>query len=101
MLWYSLEVPHRGTSNEYHNMFSWRKKKKYFPDITLLSEAMYIFLYSCIKLAEDNNNMRIVSAHRKLEEFSVHILYIGYTIFNLITALCALVLSKITRKNLW
>ena len=28
MLWYSLEVPHRGTSNEYaQHMFSWRNKK--------------------------------------------------------------------------
>ena len=27
MLWYSLEVPHRGTSNEYHNMFSGSSKQ--------------------------------------------------------------------------
>ena len=28
MLWYSLEVPHRGTSNEYPQLkFSWRNKK--------------------------------------------------------------------------
>ena len=28
MLWYSLEAPHRGASNEYpQHMFSWRNKK--------------------------------------------------------------------------
>ena len=28
MLWYSLEAPHRGASNEYpQRMFSWRNKK--------------------------------------------------------------------------
>ena len=27
MLWYSLEAPHRGASNEYHNVFLWRNKK--------------------------------------------------------------------------
>ena len=33
MLWYSLEAPHQGTSNEYpKHMFSWRNKKKYQPD---------------------------------------------------------------------
>ena len=31
MLWYSLEVPHWGTSNEYpQHMFSWRNKKNVF-----------------------------------------------------------------------
>ena len=30
MLWYSLEAPQRGASNEYpQHMFSWRNKKKY------------------------------------------------------------------------
>ena len=30
MLWYSLEMPRRGASNEYpQHMFSWRNKKKY------------------------------------------------------------------------
>ena len=33
MLLYSLEAPHRGTSDEYpQHMFSWRNKKKYLPD---------------------------------------------------------------------
>ena len=37
MLWYSLEGPHWGTSNEYpQHMVSWKIKKKYFPD-TLFS----------------------------------------------------------------
>ena len=33
MLWYSLEAPHRGASNEYpQHMVSWRNKKKNLPD---------------------------------------------------------------------
>ena len=33
MLWYSLEAPRRGASNEYpQHMFSWRNKKKYLMD---------------------------------------------------------------------
>ena len=31
MLWYSLEEPHWGASNESH-MFSWRKKEKHYVD---------------------------------------------------------------------
>ena len=31
MLWYSFEVPHLGTSNEYpQHMFSWRNKKNIY-----------------------------------------------------------------------
>ena len=37
MLWYSLEVPHRGTSNEYHNMFSGRNKETIYLDTFLIS----------------------------------------------------------------
>ena len=43
MLWYSLEVPYRGTSNEYPQcMFSWRNKKIFcvYPHLNLSRTAM-------------------------------------------------------------
>ena len=41
MLWYSLEVPHQGASNEYpQHMFSSRNKKKKFNWYLLVSTAM-------------------------------------------------------------
>ena len=42
MLWYSLEAPWQGTSNEYlQHMFSSRNKKKYYVD-THSSVAMLV-----------------------------------------------------------
>ena len=39
MLWYSIEVPHLGTSNEYpQHMFLWSNKKKYL-DVFIWSYA--------------------------------------------------------------
>ena len=44
MMWYSLEVPHRGTSNEYQqHMFSWRNKKN-IVWILLLSGVMIPYM---------------------------------------------------------
>ena len=45
MLWYSLEAPHWGTSNEYpQHMFSWRNKKKYYVDSpSYLAQWRYTF----------------------------------------------------------
>ena len=41
MLWYSLEAPRRGVSNEYHNIFfSYRNNKKILCGYPLLSRAM-------------------------------------------------------------
>ena len=38
MVWYSLEAPHRGASNEYQqHMFSWRNKK----NINLIPTLIY------------------------------------------------------------
>ena len=39
---YSLEAPCQGASNEYpQHMFSWRNKKKYFPDNPSCLELCY------------------------------------------------------------
>ena len=44
MLWYSLEAPQRGASNEYHNMFFlWRNKKKY--QYFLVEKAIFYIKY--------------------------------------------------------
>ena len=41
MLWYSLEAPHRGASNEYtQHVFLWRNKKNIYL-IPHLSGALY------------------------------------------------------------
>ena len=48
MLWYSLEVPHLGTSNEYtQHMFSWRNMKI---DIYLISPRKHNFTASVAQL---------------------------------------------------
>ena len=44
---YSLEVPHRGTSNEYpQHMFLWRNKKNI--SIFLLKKVLYLELCSYV-----------------------------------------------------
>ena len=44
-LWYSLEAPWKGTSNEYPHLFSRNKKKKYYVATPFLSGAMFMFAY--------------------------------------------------------
>ena len=40
MLWYALEAPRRGASNEYpHHMFSWRNKKNIMDTPVICSYA--------------------------------------------------------------
>ena len=34
MLWYSLEVPHRGASNEYHNICFYGELEKIIPELS-------------------------------------------------------------------
>ena len=40
MMWYSLEAPRRGASNEY-NMFLWRNKKKTYQHFLVKKSALY------------------------------------------------------------
>ena len=46
MLWYSLEAPLRGVSNEYHKIFLWRNKENissfFFYKSTLCGAMFYI-----------------------------------------------------------
>ena len=59
MLWYSLEAPRRGTSNEYpQHMFSWRNKK-IFTGYPPLSRPM-ILSRSAVK---PNNLVRALAIH--------------------------------------
>ena len=48
MLWYSLEVPHRGAANEYlQHIFLWRDKKNM--QITpLMCSYSWVFLCVCV-----------------------------------------------------
>ena len=48
MLWYSLEVLHEGTSNEYsQHLFLWRKWKNIFPiPVLIWSYVIAILLFS-------------------------------------------------------
>ena len=47
MLWYSLEAPRRGASNEYpQHMFSWRNKK----DISIFLDEKAPYLLLCFTL---------------------------------------------------
>ena len=44
ILWYSLEAPQRGASNEYHNIFLFRNEKNI--STFWLKKAPYLELYS-------------------------------------------------------
>ena len=62
-MWYSLEVPHLGTSNEYiqHMLSGRNKKKKYFPDTLSYLEAFFFFHTESISLHSTliiSNSMR-------------------------------------------
>ena len=61
MLWYSLEVPHRGTSNEYpQHMFLWKYKKNML--IPLLSG----YLSFLRKIFIDLDKSKVVPSADKL-----------------------------------
>ena len=47
MLWYSLEAPHRGASNEYHNVYFLRYKKisNHFRLKTCALSGAFIYIY--------------------------------------------------------
>ena len=48
---YSLEAPHRGTSNEYpQHMFLWRNKKISSTGKSALSEVLHSFVEKMIKI---------------------------------------------------
>ena len=48
MLWYSLEAPRRGASNEYpQHMFLWRSKENIYMDTTLIWSYDLLSLRVC------------------------------------------------------
>ena len=59
MLWYSLEVPHRGTSNECHNIFFMEKKEKYSADTPSYLELCRITRKTCMELAKAGFNSEV------------------------------------------
>ena len=54
-MWYSLEVPHRGTSNECNNMFSWRNKKTVD---TFFFKKKDPYQFFCTKKKRKENDIR-------------------------------------------
>ena len=56
MLWYSLEVPQWGASNEYQqdNMFLWKYKKNIYLCAPLIHYKFIMILYGIIQQASDS-----------------------------------------------
>ena len=60
---YSLEVPHRSISKEYHNIFSWRNKKKlylskYSPYLNLWIFFLFHFFFFFFFLEEEEEQVK-------------------------------------------
>ena len=70
MLWYSLEVPHRGTCNEY-NIFFLEKKEKYSVDTPSYLELCRITRKPYLELAKAGINIEVVFFQVLIAEFYV------------------------------
>ena len=66
MLWYSLEVPHRGASNEYpQHMLLWRNKKKknWTPLLSIVLERKEISCLHFVLVSFLTSTLKIVILH--------------------------------------